>query len=105
MLLPKIGAKRFLKIQHNVIEELLNSSMGVRDIASAVSYFLGTLVHNLVESIETSKPVYSNRHGAVSKKNKVKISSEDNNLPKIEIRQIWGKSNSIFYFIIIIIII
>ena len=105
MLLPKIRAKRFLRIQPNVIEELLNSSMGIRDIASAVSHFLGTLVHNLVESIETSKPVYSNRHGAISKKNKVKILSEDDNLPKIEIRQIWGESKLIFYFIIVIIII
>jgi hypothetical protein len=105
ILLPKVGAARLLLLQPTFIETLLVSSMRIRDISSSVSSFISTFLYSLVregeclesdQSIDAQdsakpRPVFANRHGSTSvRKNKVKISLEDNEINKIRIREIWS---------------
>ena len=110
MLLPKIGASRFLSLQPGIIESLLSTPMRSRDISSSVSSFLATLVYALLKETEAQagagtgagdeclgsaglnkfgKPIYPNRHGAI-RKNKEKFRASDINQAKISMRSLWA---------------
>ena len=107
MLLPKIGASRFLDLQPRVIETLFSTHMRSRDICASVSSFLITLVYSLLNEVEGEssgtprkdshfnaglnrfgKPIYPNRHGAL-KKNKERFRPGDDNPAKMSLRRLW----------------
>ena len=91
MLLPKIGASRFLKLQPNIIETLLPSTMKVRDIASSVCNFLATLLYGIISDQDQTQHLtanFPNRHGIV-RKNKEKYTPTDEKFDKIALRPLW----------------